>query len=61
MATKKVDTAAGISDVLAKCLTSVTGNALRVHAQLQVDRMHMANKLGSSYVRHLRGTITTGA
>ena len=53
--TKKVDTAVNVSDVLTKCLTSVTRNALF----LQVDRI--ANGLRNSYVRHLGGTIITGA
>ena len=51
--TKKVDTAVNVSDVLTKCLTSVTRNALF----LQVDRI--ANGLRNSYVQHLGGTIIT--
>ena len=38
-------------DVLAKCLTSVTRNALF----MQVDMI--ANGLRNSYVRHLGGTL----
>ena len=55
--TKKVDTAVNISDVLTKCLTSVTRNALF----MQVDRI--SNGLRNSYVRYLGGpgTIITGA
>ena len=53
--TKKVDTAVNISDVLMKCLTSVTRNALF----MQVDRI--ANGLRNSYVRHSGGTLITGA
>ena len=52
---EKVDTAVDVSDVLTKCLTSVTRNALF----MQVDRI--ANGLRNSYVRHLGGTVITGA
>ena len=45
--TKKVDTAVNISDVLTKCLSSVTRNALF----MQVDST--ANGLRNGHVRHL--------
>ena len=44
-----------MSDVLTKCLTSVTRNALF----MQVDRI--ANGMRNTYVRHLGGTIITVA
>ena len=55
IATKTVDTAIDVSDVLARCLTSATRSALWMQVGV------IASGLRNSCVRHLGGLVITGA